>query len=277
MIENPIFLGGPGRSGTTLLLRVLSTHPDVTWFSGWTARFPTRPWLAAASRLNDIEPLERATRKTRRWPRPAEAYNLWDFYFPGFSAATRDWTESDVDTEAARRFLALIDAHQRWHGKPRFLTKYTGWPRFAFLRGLRPDARLLYIDRDPRATVASYVKQKWWFRRDPQGLAAMSWQQRLEFYARKYLDYYAAKGGFVAGRDYIQLHYEKLVADPIAAMRTLCEQVGLTFSDKFARRVQTFDIYPDSNEAWKAAFEPHEREYLTRLLAGPIAELGYGA
>ena len=54
MIARPVFILGTGRSGTTLFLNVLAFHPDFTWFSTFSKRFPDHPSVAFLSRIHDI-------------------------------------------------------------------------------------------------------------------------------------------------------------------------------------------------------------------------------
>lgn len=274
MISRPILIGGPGKSGTTLLLDLMALHPDVTWFSGWTSRFPRAPQLAALSRLNDVTYLERATRSVRRWPRPAEAYGIWDHYFPGFSKSEADWGASRVGEggEALRR---VIRVHLRAHGKRRFLTKYTGWPRFAFMRELMPDCELVYIDRDPRAVVHSYERYLWWFKDRPEALAAMSPRERIDFYADKYLAYFQAKQRAAADQAYTPFRYEDLIGNPEVALATLCERIGLPFPTRFRDAIRSFDVFQGSNDAWRKKLSLEDGRYLTDRLAEPIEALGY--
>src|SRR6266571_7125208 len=44
-IVKPIFITGLGRSGTTLIHTMLSTHPQVNWLSLLCGKFPGRPYL----------------------------------------------------------------------------------------------------------------------------------------------------------------------------------------------------------------------------------------
>jgi len=277
MIERPILLCGPGKSGTTLLLDLMSLHPDVTWFSGWTARFPRTPQLAALSRLNDVALLERRTRNVRRWPRPAEAYGIWDHYFPGLSQADADWGEERASREGADALRRVIAVHLRAHGKQRFLTKYTGWPRFAFMRALLPDCELAYIDRDPRAVVHSYERYKWWFKDRPDALAALSPRERIDFYTSKYLAYFHAKQRAASSQPFVQVKYETLIASPETALEQLCARVRLAFPPKFRAAIRSFDVFQGSNNAWKKKLSPEDGRYLTEKLEEPIRALGYEA
>ena len=276
-VTMPVLISGPGRSGTTLLLHVLSRHPDAAWFSGWTDRFPDRPFLALLSRVNDVDPVERATRDVRRWPRPAEAYGIWNHYFPGFSTAQSDWTAREVDRGDPEAFLAFVEAHLRWQGKSRFLTKYTGWPRFDFLRRLFPDAHLVSIDRDPRAVVASYMKQRWGYKDKPREYEGLPPDQRVAIQVERYLSYYDARKRHAEGRDYVGVQYEHLVADLVGTVREICRRVDLPFTARFERRLRTFEIHGDSNEAWKKNLSREEQHLLSKLLQKPLDEMGYAA
>jgi hypothetical protein len=231
--------------------------------------------LASLSRLNDFHFLEEKTRGLRRWPAPSEAFGLWDLCFPGFSQADWDWDEQLLNEAGAAKLKRLIITHLRWHGKKRFLTKYTGLPRLRFVRAIFPDACFIYIDRDPRAVVFSYMKQKWGFKDKPHVLEAMPMRTRLELYAERYLKIYRAKQMFQADRDYIQLYYEQLVENPVAKLREICELASLPLSDVFDRRIMSWNIERETNEMWRQLLQPGEQAYLAELLAQPLAEMGY--
>ncbi len=95
-IRDAIVIHGPGRSGTTLLNQILSLHPALAWISGYVNRFPSLPALAILNRVVEVPLIERLTRAHRYWPRPAEAYNFWKYYFANFSATVvRERMEKD--------------------------------------------------------------------------------------------------------------------------------------------------------------------------------------
>src|SRR5919106_1750209 len=54
LVDRPICLFGVGRSGTTILLKLLSQHPYLGWPSSLAQRFPRWPSVALYSRVLDI-------------------------------------------------------------------------------------------------------------------------------------------------------------------------------------------------------------------------------
>jgi hypothetical protein len=274
-INQPLFILGPGRSGTTLLLNMLAMHPALGWFSGWTNRVPGLPQLAFLSRIQNYSTIERITRNRRKWPRPGETYRIWDRCFPGFSNASYDWSAADAHDAGRQRLHRLIQSHLKWQGKARFLTKYTGWPRIQFIRTLFPDAFLLYLDRDPRAVVFSYMKQRWWYRNHPQEYEQMTTLQRLEFYSKKYLAFYQAKKKYVAGRDYIQISYEAVVNSPQQSFEDLARIVGLETNQEFQRRISSWEIRTGTEKSWQTQLSEVELRCLNAQLADPVEEMGY--
>src|SRR5262249_9770836 len=150
---------GPGRSGTTLLNEILSTHSDLAWISGYLNRYPDRPILAVFNRVMAIDTVEKYSRSKRYWPRSAEAYGFWNRYFPRFNHPERRITEKPQDHP--EECIAAIRKIQRYHGKKRFLTKLTGGARATELDIVFENPHIVYMHRDPRAVVASYYKQRW--------------------------------------------------------------------------------------------------------------------
>ncbi len=126
-ISDAVVIHGPGRSGTTLLSQMLSTHSDFAWISGYVDRFPGHPVLAVLNRVMSIDVVERLSRPMRYWPRPAEAYMFWNHYFPYFSEPEirSDKKPHDRPEECIRAIRRV----QQFHGKQRFITKVTGAPR----------------------------------------------------------------------------------------------------------------------------------------------------
>jgi len=138
-IDRPIFITGLGRSGTTIIHTLLSTHPNANWLSLLCAKFPNRPYLNRwLMRALDI-PLVNIYIKRRFVP--LENYDLWNFYFRGFGAPCRDLFASDVDVLTAKSiqkaFSQLVTQK-----RSRLLIKITGFPRIGFLHAIFPTRSL---------------------------------------------------------------------------------------------------------------------------------------
>jgi hypothetical protein len=270
-IVKPIFIIGPGRSGTTITLRLMSLHPDLAWFSGWTNRFTRSPQLSFLSRINGIPPLEKAARGLQKWPRPGETYRIWNYCFPGFSSASGDWDENQVNKEGAANLVRLIRLHLKWHGKSRFITKYTGWPRIRFLRHIFPDALFIYVDRDPRAVIFSYRKQKWWGKHTRN----MSIPDCLEFYANRYLAFYQAKKQYTRENSFIQIYYEDLIQSPVDILQTIFKKCDLPWKENLGKRIASWKIKSSANEQWQQQLSKQEKDFLASLIEKPLVEMGY--
>ena len=82
-LNAPVLLVGTGRCGSTILYSLLSMHRDLAWIPSWVARYPDRPWLAAANRLWSVPGLD-GFRETKGFPKPVEPYGLYEGRFPGY-------------------------------------------------------------------------------------------------------------------------------------------------------------------------------------------------
>ena len=135
-LRNPVFIIGCGRSGTSILTRILEPHPDLAIF-------------------------------------PSEANDLWHpAYYPWYQSDrttvpiwidphqfTQDslnrWTERD-----RKRILSSFGAFQFLSNKPVFLNK-SAMVAFMIphLIELFPEAKFIHIYRDGRAVTLSYAKK----------------------------------------------------------------------------------------------------------------------
>lgn len=269
-MNRPVFIIGAGRSGTTWLSRMLATHPDLAYFSSWTNRFPGQPWVAFLSRMNDVPALEARMRYTKKWPRITEAYQIWDRVIPGFSDPPRDLVADDATDDIKARTRAIVRAHMRWQGKPRFLAKYVGFVRIDLIREIFPDAQFICLDRDPRPMLHSQMLKRWGYEDRPDAWEQTPVEDLLRFYVHEHKKYLAYKERFTAGVDYHQFYYEHLLADPVTTVRAMCAAVDLCTPQAFLDKVADWRVDSQTNVKWEQALTGEQISLFNRLLADPL-------
>ena len=155
----------------------------------------------------------------------------------------------------------------RYHGRDRLLVKVTGWARMAYFDRIYPDASFVFLQRDPRSVVSSWIKAGWldvtsapdtpdwqWGRVPEEYLAAWSDlgggpQLSTALKIRLDLDDIAANSALLPGRVH-ELTYEDLITEPEPALRDLCSFAGLPWTPAFARTVAATEFY-DSTRTWE--------------------------
>lgn len=268
-IDRPIFLLGPGRSGSTLLNNIITHHRQLGYFISWSSKYPRYSFLSFGALLRSSR-LEMRNSRIRFYPGPTEPYTLWKYCFPDFWKICR---EPCLDTEGATKLRRIIESHLRVQGRSRFLAKLTGPPMFSFLESLFSDARFVWVDRDPRAVSFSYF-----LRREidlPAGLSEEEkTEQRLRHAAQRYLGLYDLLQ-MESRTDYRLLRYEDFIAQPVAQMRQLLEYLELPEDKRLLRITAQWPIKRNSNAAWKRILSPAQQELLEGLLERPLQERGY--
>ena len=194
-IDRPIYVAGLARSGSTILLEMLASHPDAA-----THRYRDLPpvmmpifWNKAFSQSygKNVAAVERAHRdRIMVTPDSPEALEevLWMAFFedchdPG-KANVLDKAASNPEFEAFYRDHLRKILHIR--GGCRYLSKGNyNFTRFGYLQKLFPDARFIVPVRDPIWHVASLMKQHRLFcqeeGRDPRILRYMQRIGHFEF------------------------------------------------------------------------------------------------
>lgn len=266
--QRHIIMGGAPRSGTTLLRRLFDRHPDVC--SG----AETKLFVPAAFNLEWL----------------AQAYHmpLADLVALRAHSASQG-AFIDAFADRARR----IAGKSRWAEKTPMNIRNLDWimPRW-------PHAAVVHIIRDGRDVVCSMRQHPDW--RWVDG----AWQKVLvprsiESYARRWL---ADTARGMAWRDdarYVEVRYEDLVTDPAAALRALCDGIGLGVdpgwiaavaassdagvsadgaapADSATRRPDyEGPISPRSVGRWRTDLSASEQVALDRLCRSRLVELGY--
>jgi hypothetical protein len=264
--QRPLIVVGTGRCGSTFLHRLLAFHDELGWLSTFNETFPRRQWLSAFSRLY-AAPLPTGLKEMKAFPKPFEAYRFWEHYLPGFSRRESPQVPEEIDPgmieavrEATRRVL-------RFHGRDRLLVKVTGWARMAYFDRIYPDARFVFLQRDPRSVVSSWIKAGWLDVTSAPDTASWQWGPVPEEYLSAWsdlgggaqlstalkirldLDDIAANSALQAGRVH-ELSYEDLISKPDPSLRAICSFAELPWTPGFAKTVAETEFY-DSTKTWQ--------------------------
>ena len=192
----PIFVVGSVRSGTTLLGLMLDSHPDIA--------FPGEFEFAIAPIGDD-----------GAYP-PIEEFHAWlasDRHFR--------WHRLEIDSRLdypalLASFLEQLRA-ARGPDKPR--VGVAVHRRIDRLPDLWPHSRYIHIVRDPRDVTASIIARGWC---GNHYTAAQRWR-------RAELEWDACRARLPDDRVF-ELHYERLVCEPVEALAELCSFLGLAYA-----------------------------------------------
>ncbi|HTQ13601.1 MAG TPA: sulfotransferase [Rhizomicrobium sp.] len=232
--QDPIFIVGLPRSGSTLVEQILASHSMVE----------------GTMELHDIGQLSRGV-------------GFW---------ATKEGEDSypealaDLPRERFRQlgdeYLSRTRVHRRL-GRARFIDKMpNNFLHAGFIRLILPDAKIVDTRRHPLGCCLSCFKQHF--------ARGQSFTYGLEDLGRYYADYVALMAHYdkVLPGAVHRVFYEDLVADPEAGTRRLLEFCGLPFEEgclrfyENARAVRTASseqvrrpIFADAVEHWQN-FEP---------------------
>lgn len=216
-----VFIGGCPRSGTTLVQRVLNAHPEV--YAG--PEFDHIPL--------DILPLREKMRQRVVSGRTSQITS-----------------EAEID-KAFQKFVTSIFGAKLQTENKRVFAEKTPANGLALeeLAQLFPQAKLIYVVRDPRDVVNSMLSVSESMaagrKRPPRYLRSAS-------AAIETINSYHEKG-LQAQRKQDQimlLHYEDLVGEPERTAQKICAHVGLTF-DPAMLNIENSDFSaPDNSTNW---------------------------
>lgn len=300
-----VFLGGAGRSGSTLLERLLGELPgvcalgEVTQLWDRIDRADTRCgcgapvaacdfWRAVGDKAfggwsavdrERIPTLQRAVARTRHVPR----------FLTGHSRARRH----DALAEYAEYYARVYTAAAAVSGCE-VIVDASKNPGLAYSLRYAPDLtlRLVHLVRDPRAVAHS------WTRHVPSGERAGPTTMRRVAPRRASLQWLADNGAMslLAAFDRVQrLRYEDLTADPRRAVREIAAFAGLHPTDadlafldgdraQFSARhgvagnpmrFHTGEVPLRRDDAWRHALPRRQRALVSAVCAPLLPAYGY--
>jgi tetratricopeptide (TPR) repeat protein len=231
--DEPIFIVGLPRSGSTLIEQILASHSQVEG----TLELAEIPRLVA--QLQGRASVDSAPR------------------YPGVLA--------ELSADEFRRFgeRYLADTRVYRHGKPRFIDKMpNNFRHLGLIHLILPNARIIDARREPLACCFSNFKQLF-----ASGQEFTYSLEDIAHYYRSYVRLMAHWDAVLPGR-VLRVQHEDLVADLEANVRRILEFCGLEFEPgclefyKTARSVRTASseqvrqpIYREGLDQWRN-FEP---------------------
>lgn len=301
MSNDPVFVIGVPRSGTTIVFEAFAKHEALGGPTNYTDRFPRWPSLGLLvpfcdNRLFRLEGAKRQHERLPRWnryvPRPAEAYGFWDYYTEtDFSGS---YLLGETAPERVRRRLTAVAARLlRYQRRSTFVAKLTGPPRIGYLRSIFPDARFIHVIRDGRAVVHSLLNVAFW--RDNGGLERPWWSGGL---TDQSLDAWRASGGRadvlaalqwktildvarresaaqLDGRRYLEIRYESFVADPDATLTRMYDFCGLPPCPRPHEYLSGRRPRREMKDRYRADFSEERIQRLTETMEPWLSALGY--
>lgn len=247
-LEEPVFVVGCSRSGTTLFIKYFSQHPQVC-----------------------------------NWSEAAQIMEL-DFYNPDIEHLKEN-LPSNFDVFRIRFWFGL---KTRLTGKRVFVNKHPeNSLRMLWLRYIFPDARFIHMIRDGMAVTASNFartlkdpfRKNWPFGQFPKPPA---WREYLELplhvqFAHqwkdvtKYVIDVGAKG--LSGDRYLEIHYETFCKDCTEVLRQVDRFVGVDP----AKRPVTCEAaeLKSRNYKWRQLFSTSQIKDITTVIGNLNVQLGY--
>jgi len=279
-VRRPIIVLGAGRSGTSLIGRLLEVHPEVAFWGE-----PRPIWMYGTSYNKD--------------------------HVLG---------EKDLTPRIARYIDDAFAEFQAERGKARFAEKTpSNCLRIPFIHALYPDCRILHIYRDGRDVVRSTLKLEikkprkgillermkttpiweWpsylpmfvqtYLRTNVQGKAATYWgamprgwkdwkelppHLRAAHQWKALVESAIHHGRALPSNNYRELRYEDLVARPDDEIDRICEFFELTRSPEM-RALANERIDPSRPAKWRSSLDAEAEEAVTELLEPTLRTLEY--
>jgi hypothetical protein len=234
--RGPVFVGGAGRSGTTLMRVMLDAHPRICCGPELKVLPSIAEWYQTL---------------TRNFASVMESYGN---------------TTADLQRRFRDFIEGLLDNFRRASGKPRWAEKTPHNVMFMLSLGeIFPDARFIHLVRDGRDVACSLLTMNWinphtgrkWDYVQNIANAARYWRDVVTFVRQQ------AEHPTLTGR-VLEVRYESLVADTEATMRQVLQFIGEPWDDAVLS-YHTKDRSHEPSEASTAqAIQPVTRRSIGR-------------
>lgn len=209
MTQQPVFIAGPDRSGTTLMFALLASHPNISMVRR------TNMWRYFHQRYGDLSRPEQFERCLHDMVR----YNRMRHLRPDAARIRQEFQQGEPTY--GRLFALFHEHHAQRAGKTRWGDKSLHTEHYADrVFAEFPQAKIIHMVRDPRDRYASVRKRHGQDRPRP-GAATGRWLFSMRAASRNCRRY---------PNNYIVVQYETLAQRPEETLRQICAFIDEPFS-----------------------------------------------
>ena len=209
--RSPIFIVGVGRSGTTLLRKILGNHPNIA--IPYESHFITK-YYQSLEQYGDLNN-EGNLRKIVADILDEALIKQWDHAFN---------IETVIDKISDRSLSGIIDAiyqdYAEARGKKRWGDKSDYLDRMHIINKIFPASKFIHIIRDGRDVASSVLSRPW----GPTDIiqAAEWWRDHVRLGR--------CMGSILGDARYTEIKYEDLVTKPESELMRICSFLGEEYS-----------------------------------------------
>ena len=285
--QTPVFIGGAGRSGTTLVVDLLGTHPNLS--PVYETNFVTglaELYDAAQRGEHDRRRiqatlwryLDKRTATHGERPQNKRDYERY-VHGPHYILFSRNFAmerarqlldavaEGEMLAGVREFVVAVFEEHCRLDGKSRWLSKTPNYVlHLDLLRELFPDMRFIHCVRDGRDVACSVLTRRWG-PKEPVDCA----RWRIETVAR------GTGFGQRHPENYLETRFEEFVEQPEVALGKVLEWLGEA-GDAGAivgRYRKSVGIVGSRVGAWRTIFSAEDREAFHAIAGAMLQSFGY--
>jgi len=267
----PVFIGGCGRSGTTLLGAMLGSHPKC--LTTPEAKFNTFGYLKSRHEGGKVD-LQEALAKIR---------THWSSHTFGVNLDLDEFLGSQPCGSYADLVLWIVEQYGRKMGKPQPAIWIDHTPSnisYAnLLFELYPNAKLIHLVRDGRAVAASVMKLDW----GPNTV-----DNSAQWWVHEVANGFAAE--LHQGPERVmRVRYEDLVNEPVSALQKISTFLDLDYVEDMVNgvgfRVPAFASQghtrigsrPDASRigGWRSELSARQIEIIEHIAGNLLLCLGY--
>ncbi len=279
---HPIFIGGAGRSGTTLMVDLLGLHPQLS--PVYETDFVPSLMKVIAAPAPAADRAEAVALLMDRWTacldeRPSEKraherYHHGPHYLRFTRQKALELTDELVGEIATgnpwrglqRLMTELFAEHAQNDGKPYWVNKNPSYVlRLPQLAKLFPDMKFIHCVRDGRAVAASAMTRSWGPKTIAQ--AATWWSERVV----EGLLFEQANPQQV-----LRVRYESVLQDPVNTFSTIEAWLGMPAGGIVQRHHEAgFSFDPSRLDAWKTQLSAAQQAEFDGAAGRTLRLLGY--
>ena len=292
---NMAFIVGAGRSGSTLVYKVLCLHPEVGFISTPLVSMPKLPALAYLNRLSS----HRSDMKKWAWfedsgqahgvqrtiarklvPMPREGEPFYNAAgIPLFPGEDFSWTPQLL--EKIRRHFA--HAANGAGGRVFVGKRIANNRRLGVLKAAFPNARFIHLIRDGRAVLYSLFNSdriKWrddWAEQKHLSSTEDSDENAMGKAAQGWVDDIREVEDGLAGAEAktMVLRYEDFLADPVQSAEQMLSFLSLSADPEYLAAVRSVIGPGSKREAWRKAWTPEQQRLVEDVQRPVLEKYGY--